>query len=211
MKIFLGRPKKDSYEQATHFEPKKLYSDGKVPFFTLATFHKGMLREKLKKLVGEASKHDALEVGPGESPIISMLGFKNKTFLDVSHEMAKRYTGKVLTGTLEEFPFKKSKRFGVIVANEVLNHIPPENRVNAVENLAEHAEHLMIVDRPLSFLEKIAALFPVIPRDVSKVDERTIEKTLKRKGFTVEKEYGELDVIKAKIKYFILTAKKLQT
>lgn len=203
-------PKTDPYAEAGHFEPKKLYAKGKVPFFTLATFEKAHLRRKLLELVGNPSEYDALEIGPGEAPVIKSLDFKRKVFMDVSHEMAKNLPRPAVTARVEDLPVRQGKVFGAVVVNEVLTHVHPDDRARVVKEIAGKARHVLVLDRPFGVMERLAGWFhwlPLIPRDPTKVNEREVEKILEQRGFSVEKEYGYLDTVKSKIRYFILTAK----
>jgi len=135
------------------------------PFQTFARTRKGSgaLRVRLKKLVGNPAEHSALEIGPGDAPLIHSLGFRHATFLEASPALARQLEEKlqrgrgvfsVLVGDVREHEPQES--YGVIVLLELLTHLRPSERLQVVRKLAGATDRLMIVDRPRGSVDELA-------------------------------------------------------
>ena len=134
-----------------------------------------MLAQALRNLVHDARNSTALEIGPGTAPLIPQLPFKHMTFVEQSTALAKGlpytaiaapefgttswlkshiFTGmperknvRIVAADLRRLPFNENAHFDVGVMNEVLTHIPPSERLNALKKMAELSDHLLIIDR----------------------------------------------------------------
>jgi SAM-dependent methyltransferase len=107
----------------------------------------------LKELVPRRTGKSALEIGPGEDPFLEMEGFDSVVYLDKSLAVARNLKKHVSTrahvavGDIQALPFSKNQSFGVVVVNEVLTHIRPENRLAIIKNLSALTDRLFIIDR----------------------------------------------------------------
>lgn len=127
------------------------------PFSTFARHERNreMLTARLKALVGKPSQSTALEVGPGDAPLLESLPFAERYYLDASPRLArdlKRMArasqgSKIIAADLRQLPFAEDAEFDVAVLNEVLTHLRPAERIPAVTALARHTRRLLIVDR----------------------------------------------------------------
>lgn len=135
------------------------------PFQTLARTWGGSraIRKHLRKLVGNPAEHTALEVGPGDAPLIHALDFHHATFLEASPALAS-----ALERTLQNSRTRHSivvgdarthepqERYGVIVLPELLTHLRESERLRVVRKFAGATDRLMIVDRPRGSVEELA-------------------------------------------------------
>jgi len=117
-------------------------------------------REKLKihlmSMVDEPKKRTALEIGAADSAVVTMLPFKKVFLMDRSHTLTKEskslgttVNAVAVTGDIRRLPFKKDTKFEVIVVNEVLTHLRPTVRIDAVRELTKHCNSMLLVDRQI--------------------------------------------------------------
>lgn len=141
---------------------------------------------KIKKLVKSPSAVTALEIGPGDVPLISGLPFKKMVFLEASQHLAatlkkqeirmvhesgtssnrrlrvrpisksRRSRIRVIAGDVRKLPFLPSTHFGLSVMNEVLTHIRPADRVAVVQRLIQMSDAMLIIDRSQASVKAIA-------------------------------------------------------
>lgn len=195
------------------FNPKLLYKGGQ-PFQTFASGHEpGFLERKLEGVVGNPQEKTALEVGPGASPVIAKLPFQKRYYLDVSAMILRQLREKtgeknLVLGDVKHIPFKAGRNFHVVVANEVLTHVPAEKRVEVAIELAKQAgEHLVITDRAADSPKYIKLKLDPhqIERDTGAVRAKPLSEALKKAGFKVEVEYRHP---KPYAGYFVLHARR---
>lgn len=154
-----AKQKKPGQAEMWH-SPKELYAQGDKFGVTFAKFFRPYLQKNIGALIRgkDPKKMAALEIGPGAKHTIGNMGFRENYFMDVSKEVLdslKKELGreglgrnsKFILGKLEELPLGKGRRFGLVVANEVLTHVRPGDRLKAVSGLADRADFLVITDR----------------------------------------------------------------
>ena len=212
----------------------------------------------MKKLVPNPRNCIALEIGPGEAPVIPLLPFKKMVFMDRSKAVAlglrntvlpgkavverliqdplyefldfkgsasspirsfKGLTGKkasIVVGDVRALPFKPSAKFDLVVLNEVLTHVRPQERTKVIEQIAKKANSILILDRPQISLKELRKIRekPYYYHELSMAELRSFQATLvffpriikilEHNGFEVQtKTYGDgMD------SYTILRAKK---
>jgi len=111
--------------------------------------------KQIRQLIPNLRECEALEIGPGQHPVITHLPFKKRVCIEQSEGIAKNYAGNIIVGELGRLPIRK--HFGLSVVMEVFTHVKPSERIPALAELAEKSNALMIVDRPRVSVEKIKA------------------------------------------------------
>ncbi|OIO26654.1 hypothetical protein AUJ14_01390 [Candidatus Micrarchaeota archaeon CG1_02_55_22] len=125
------------------------------PFRTLAGDHivGQLLSRRVEALVGNPPKARALEVGPGEAPLLERTAIGGKYYLERSYAVARKLRGStpgaaVLLGDIREIPVSRKPHFDVAVAAEVFTHVLPERRLDALKSIADRTKALLVIDRP---------------------------------------------------------------
>ena len=182
----IKKPEKRTLPEHTRKHYKEWFTGGhyhhRQPFQTFA--FKRSTREYLVKvmraLVPNPRTTTALEIGPGQAPVIQALPFRKFYALEQSPALANElhrtvrgelthsrflfpnYIGSdyakkwhIFTGSVEHIQFKPEERFGLVVANEVFTHVLPKNRINALEKITDMADSILIVDRPTVHIDVI--------------------------------------------------------
>ncbi|MDO8626846.1 MAG: class I SAM-dependent methyltransferase [Candidatus Diapherotrites archaeon] len=155
----------------------------RVPFRTFVKegeFHVDVLENELKKLVTNPENCTALEIGPGQNPVIPRLPFKRMVFLDRSFNLVKYLPGtkvpvqipgerypealpldfvagkraKYVVGDARKLPFGKTK-FDVAMVAEVFTHVRPEERITALNEIMQRCNAFVLVDRPTQSLPEL--------------------------------------------------------
>ncbi|GEM_PF-2451230 len=152
------------------------------PFHTFALVHRNrqFINAEMRKLVPKPENTTALEIGPGISPVIQGLPFKEYFLLEQSPGLAKElqrtvegetthsrvffpqslpsdYAKKwhIMDGRIEKLNFGQNERFGLVVANEVFTHVLEKDRMSAFRGISEKADALLVIDRPVVRLEDV--------------------------------------------------------
>jgi hypothetical protein len=122
-------------------EPAALYAHGYPASLTSALRVFEPVRAGIEDMVRAAAPERALEVGPGDRPVIA--GTAHPVYLDVSAAFLRPLAGERVQGDLRRPPFRAGA-FDLAVANDVLTHVPPADRLQAVAALADLAPRLVI-------------------------------------------------------------------
>ena len=172
-------PKPKKYGEPWYSGVHYTYSQS-FPTFARLTSGRKYLSNLLQRLVKEPANTTALEIGPGLSPLTTLLPFKKVFFLEKSKAVAddlgyskikKRVNyrrvvedrikdssfenSRVIVGDLRALPFGLKTSFGVIIMNEVLTHVIPSERLSVIAELAEKTDRILLVDRKLMPLEEL--------------------------------------------------------
>ncbi len=118
------------------FVPERFYAKG-FPKGTI-TYLKYFppIVKKMKELIKNGNFKNALEIGPGKQPVIKDIS--NAVFLDASKFFLRGKAiskGERVLGRVEHLPFKDNS-FDLVIANDVLTNVRPENRVKALSEMA---------------------------------------------------------------------------
>jgi hypothetical protein len=78
--------------------------------------------------------------------------FKKRVYMEgadkISGVFGFRYNqDEIIVGDIHNPPISKSRKFGVVVVNEVFTRVRPENREKVLEGLAERIVGLFITDK----------------------------------------------------------------
>jgi hypothetical protein len=124
------------------FEPRRLFAGGAYPArITTALRIFPQIEEAIRGMVAEIAPRRALEVGPGDRPVIE--GVARAVYLDLVAGFLKDRAGGRVIGDLRLAPFRTAA-FDLAVANDVLTHIPPGERPLALRELARLAPQILI-------------------------------------------------------------------
>ncbi len=118
------------------FNPRRLYQEGFPAGLTSALQVFEPLRTRLKKLVASLEPGFALEVGPGDRPILDP--GPGTCYLDVSNHLLRQLNGARVEGDLVHAPFPDDM-FDLVVAADVFSHVRPGERLAALRELTRLA------------------------------------------------------------------------
>lgn len=163
------KKEKGENEEESWFEPRKVYEKkkGTGSFRELlgVTLSPEARKEEISKLrefegrIAERLEEDdskILEIGPGRTPSVENIKERmgkdidedQVVYMDVKQKFLEDKENTRIQGKLGErsLPFD-DKSFGPAILNEVLTHVEPEERKDAVKELARVADEIMITDR----------------------------------------------------------------
>ncbi len=133
-------PPGDTFE--LWFDPARLFAEGRYPpRVTSALRVFPQVEDALRAMVAEAAPRRALEVGPGDRPVIDRV--PERVYLDVVAGFLRGKEGARVLGDLRRAPFRTAA-FDLAVANDVFTHIPPAERAGAVRELVRLAPRVLI-------------------------------------------------------------------
>lgn len=158
-------PRPKQYRRNT-WHSGKLYTENQ-PFTTFSQNSNARvaLAKMAQSLIKEPENARALEIGPGNAPILNSVKCMEKIFLDSSHAIAntlktgKKGDSQFVVGHMRELPFNQKTFFDTIIASEVLTHIIPSERLAVVNELAQRANSLLIVEREKASLANVKKAF----------------------------------------------------
>ncbi|MFH1225277.1 MAG: class I SAM-dependent methyltransferase [Candidatus Diapherotrites archaeon] len=198
------------------------YRKGEQPFRTYLTSaweNLPKISEKIKSLVPNPERSTAIEIGPALIPVLQYHPFKEKIYVEGSPALAARIKkgghakgSKIISGNIRNLPLLRRIKADIIVANEVLAHIWPEERLQTVADIAGRTNALLIIDRLKIPFDKFRTEMAGSKLDekrlkmsyTQRVDFKEIIRLLRERGFEVK---AETDVAGG-TKYVILTAKR---
>jgi hypothetical protein len=133
-------PSADAFDH--WFEPAKLFADGYPKRVSSALKVFPDLAFELQRIIVQIAPRRALEVGPGDRPVIGSV--RGAFYLDVVPRFLKRIdAGRRVVGDVREAPFKRGS-FDLVVAADLLTHIVPRERVLALGQLLLLAPRILI-------------------------------------------------------------------
>ncbi len=165
------------------FVPERFYAKGfpkgTVPYLKYFP----PIVKKMKDLVKNGNFKNALEIGPGKQPVIKDI--PNAVFLDASKFFLRGKSlskGERVLGRVEHLPFKDNS-FDLVIANDVLTNVLPENRVKSLSEMARVSRGPILVFE-YEILDK--HMGTQYPRDWqnhnTKIDLETLKKELMQKA-----------------------------
>jgi SAM-dependent methyltransferase len=123
------------------FDPARLFDEGYPDGLTSALRAMPKLRRTIVDEVVGLSPRRALEVGPGDVPIIA--GVWSPIFVDLAPRFLGDQIGRAARADVRALPFADSA-FDVVVAADVLTHIHPEERPIALGEMARVAKAIVL-------------------------------------------------------------------
>jgi hypothetical protein len=123
------------------FDPASLYAEGFTGQATTALRMFPLLRQHLRQLVAEVRPRRALEVGPGDRALISQV--PHRVYLDVARTFLEALDGQRVLGDALACPFG-ADTFDLVVAADVLTHVPADRRAAALAEFARLAPRVLL-------------------------------------------------------------------
>ncbi|MFC1705583.1 class I SAM-dependent methyltransferase [Planctomycetota bacterium] len=123
------------------FDARALYRDGYPPGVTSALQVFPVLQRRLSELVRSLEAGFALEVGPGNMPVVEP--GPGACYLELSHGMVRDLGGARVEGNIARAPFFDGM-FDLVVAVDVFSHIAPDSRLDALKEMKRLAPTILI-------------------------------------------------------------------
>lgn len=167
--------------ESVWFNPSKFYSEGYPHSMMSVLYETPEINELLQELLAEYES--ALEIGPGEIPVIEKV--TNREYFDISPRILRGKEKYTIGDVTKGLPFSDNL-FDVVVLCDILTHIKPEKRRFVLEESMRVGKHVLLFeytdyrfDKPIPRVES---------QPNSLVDVSWIRKTLEELG-SVEKEH----------------------
>ncbi len=122
------------------YDPARLFADGYPEGVTSALRAAPELVVAIRDEVAALHPRLALEVGPGDEPVIAALP---GIYIDIAPRFLAAHAGRAVRGDVTALPFA-DRAFDVAVAADVLTHVRPERRTVAVAELARVARSVVL-------------------------------------------------------------------
>ncbi|HVY60304.1 MAG TPA: class I SAM-dependent methyltransferase [Planctomycetota bacterium] len=148
-------PAKPQFEH--WFDPKRLFAEGYPKGVTSALKVFPDLAFEIQRIIVGINPRRALEVGPGDRPVIGSV--RGAFYLDVVPRFLAALEGKKVLGDAREVPFRPGS-FDLVVASDLFTHIPPKERTLALEELLSLAPRILIFNPAEGTKEVLASPVP---------------------------------------------------
>jgi hypothetical protein len=123
------------------FDAGKLFEDGYPEGFTSAMRELPQIREKVIAELRAVGAKTILEIGPGDTP--ASAGLSGVVYLDVTATFLKKLGREVVLADIRDIPFADGA-FEMVVVNDVLTHVPPQDRERTLDELCRVASTVFI-------------------------------------------------------------------
>lgn len=122
------------------FEPRRLFDAGYPAGLTSALRALPSVRAAVRTELAALAPTSVLEIGPGDAPVAD--GLPGVVFMDVAIGFLRALSGPRLLGDLFAAPFVAGS-FDVVVAGDVLTHVRPSARRQALAAMAELGREML--------------------------------------------------------------------
>jgi Methyltransferase domain len=123
------------------FDPRRLFDDGYPGGLTSALRALPAVRATVHDAIRSAAARTVLEIGPGDAPVAD--GLAGAVFMDVAVRFLAKLRGPRVIGDLFHAPFAPGS-FDLVVASDVLTHVRPARRREALARIAELGRDLIV-------------------------------------------------------------------
>src|SRR5262249_17140211 len=123
------------------FDPRRLFDEGYPDEISSAMRRFDVIRQAVRDEIVAFGAHSILEVGPGDAPAAD--GLPGVVFLDLSSHFLARLGGARVLANLFQAPFAPGT-FDLVVVSDVLTHIRPAQRRQALVCLSELGRDVLI-------------------------------------------------------------------
>jgi hypothetical protein len=123
------------------FDPRRLFEAGYPAGITSALRALPAVRQAVREELIAAAGRRVLEIGPGDAPVAD--GVAGAVFMDVAPGFLRPLAGPRVVADLFAAPFAPGT-FGLVVAADVLTHIRPARRGEALARLCELGGDLLL-------------------------------------------------------------------
>jgi hypothetical protein len=125
------------------FEPRRLFDEGYPDGLTSALRVLPQVRQAVRDEVASFAARSLLEIGPGDAPVADRLAGVSVTYLDAAARFLAPLAGLRVVGDLFAAPFEPGT-FDLVVAGDVLTHVRPARRREALARMAELGRHMLV-------------------------------------------------------------------
>ncbi len=123
------------------FDPKGMFASGYPEGITSALRALPQMREVVRDTVAALAPRVALEVGPGDAPTLEPGA--GRVFADVVPRFLAPLGPRALLASVLALPFD-TRSFDVVLAADILTHIPPAERPGAIAELMRVAATIVL-------------------------------------------------------------------
>jgi hypothetical protein len=123
------------------FDPARLFDTGYPEGITSALRALPAVRNTVREEIARFAARRILEIGPGDAPVAD--GLAGTVFLDVAPIFLRPLAGPRVQGDLFSAPFAPGT-FDLVVASDVLTHIRPGRRPEALARIFELGGDLLV-------------------------------------------------------------------
>jgi hypothetical protein len=123
------------------FDPARLFDEGYPQGITSALRALPAVRQTVRDEIARFAARRILEIGPGDAPVTD--GMAGTVFLDVAPIFLRPLSGARVVADLFFAPFAPGT-FDLVVASDVLTHIRPGRRAEALERIFELGGDLLV-------------------------------------------------------------------
>ncbi len=155
------------------FDPRRLFDEGYPKGITSALRALPAVRATVREAIRAVGALTVLEIGPGDAPVADQT--PGAVFMDVAAGFLARLRGARVAGDLFHAPFAPGS-FDLVVASDVLTHVRPARRREALARMAELGGDLLVFN-PEPGTEAVAE---------SPVPSRLVTVFLEESGFRIE-------------------------
>ncbi len=134
------------------FDPRRLFEEGYPSGITSALRALPSVRQAVREEIAAAAGTRILEIGPGDAPVVDQL--PGAVYMDVAPRFLAPLAGPRVVADLFHAPFSPGT-FGLVVAADVLTHIRPARRAEALARIAELGGDLLVFN-PEPGTEKVS-------------------------------------------------------
>lgn len=137
-----GPARKDADAFEHWFDPPRLFAGGAYPkrvSSALKMFPD--LHFEIQRIIVGIAPRRALEIGPGDRPLIGSV--RGPVYLDLVPGFLGRLEGRRVQGDVREAPFRDAA-FDLVVAADLLTHIPPRDRSLALSEVLRLAPRVLL-------------------------------------------------------------------
>jgi hypothetical protein len=125
------------------FDPPAFYAEGYPPKISSALKVHPEIRATLQSLVVRINPGRALEIGPGDRPVIGSV--RRAVYVDLVPRFLKPLEGMRVVADARRLPFRPNS-FDLVVLADVLTHVPPPERDHVLRQALPLAPRIVIVN-----------------------------------------------------------------
>ena len=123
------------------FDPARLFDGGYPEGLTSALRALPAIRQTVREEIAGFGARTLIEIGPGDAPVCD--GLAGACFLDIAPRFLRDLAGPRVVADLFHAPFRPGT-FELVVASDVLTHVRPPRRAEALARIVELGRDLLV-------------------------------------------------------------------
>lgn len=123
------------------FDPRRLFDEGYPGGLTSALRALPAVRTTVHDTIRSTAARTVLEIGPGDAPVAE--GIPGVVYMDIAARFLVRLHGPRVVADLFHAPFAPGS-FELVVASDVLTHVRPAHRREALARIAELGRDIIV-------------------------------------------------------------------